>query len=146
MTYFRATDPFPLESADDTGLHEFYTRLSERRLVTTSCGRCGRVAWPPRRFCPECVCDEFRWVELPHEGVVHGFTIQEAGLPEGFAASRVFAIVKVDAARIFAPIIGPHAATVHIGARVRLSPVRVADDAKGRPRYVVAFDLGEAPG
>jgi len=28
VTYFRATDPFPLESADFTKLHEFYARLA----------------------------------------------------------------------------------------------------------------------
>ena len=54
MTYFRATDPFPLESADHTKLHEFYTRLGEGRLVTTRCGACGATAWPPRGFCGEC--------------------------------------------------------------------------------------------
>ena len=32
MTYFRAIDPFPLESADHTKLHEFYTRLAQGRL------------------------------------------------------------------------------------------------------------------
>src|SRR6266542_1156757 len=37
--YFRATDPFPLESADQNGLHEFYARLAEGQLVTTACGR-----------------------------------------------------------------------------------------------------------
>ena len=145
MTYFRATDPFPLESAEQNGLHEFYARLGGGQLVTTSCGRCGRIDWPPRRFCPECVWDEFTWVELPREGTVHGFSIQEAGLPEGFVAPRVFAIVKVGAARIFAPIAGPGASAVHVGARVRLSPTRVADDPKGNPRWLVAFELVEAP-
>src|SRR5439155_19471947 len=32
VTYFRAVDPFPLESADHTKLHEFYTRLASERL------------------------------------------------------------------------------------------------------------------
>ena len=50
MTYFRATDPFPLESADHTKLHEFYARLGEGRLVTTRCAACGTTAWPPRGF------------------------------------------------------------------------------------------------
>jgi uncharacterized OB-fold protein len=140
MAYFRAADPFPLESADDNGLHEFYARLAQGRLVTTSCGGCGRVAWPPRRFCPECVSDKVAWIELPGEGVVHGFSIQETGLPAGFVAPRVFAIVKVAGARVFAPIVGAQAVSVRVGTRVRLSPVRVTDDVKGNARYLVAFE------
>jgi uncharacterized OB-fold protein len=145
MTYFRATDPFPLESAEQNTLHEFYERLAQGRLVSTACTRCGRIAWPPRGFCPECASDEFTWVELPREGTVHAFTIQGTGVPQGFEAPRVFAIVKVSDARIFAPIVGPQAATVTVGSPVRLSPVRVADDADGNPRHLVAFELAEAP-
>ena len=104
MTYFRATDPFPLESAEHTKLHEFYTRLSAGRLATTKCAGCGRTAWPPRGFCPECTSDEFEWIDLPTEGTIHGFTVQETGLPAGFDAPRVFAIVTVAAHRIFTNI------------------------------------------
>ena len=145
MTYFRATDPFPLQSAEQNKLHEFYERLAEGRLATTACARCGRTAWPPRGFCPECASDEFTWVELPREGTVHAFTIQDTGVPHGFEAPRVFAIVKVSEARIFAPIVGPGATTVGVGSPVRLSPVRVADDARRSPRYLLAFEPVEAP-
>ncbi len=138
-------DPFPLESADQNKLHGFYERLAQGRLATTGCARCGRTAWPPRGFCPACASDEFTWVELPPEGSVHAFTIQETGLPAGFEAPRVFAIVKVGDARIFAPIVGPQASAVTVGSRVRLSPLRVADDAKGSPRFILAFAPLEAP-
>ncbi len=143
--YFRATDPFPLESAEQNKLHEFYAHLSEGRLVTTSCAGCGRNDWPPRGFCPDCTSDEFTWVELPREGTVHGFTIQETGVPPSFQTPRVFAVVKVGAARIFAPIVGPRASTVSAGAWVRLSPVQVAADASGNPRWLVAFEPIDAP-
>jgi len=133
MTYFRATDPFPLESAEQNKLHEFYERLGQGRLATTMCARC------------ECAADEFTWVELPRDGTVHAFTIQDTGLPHGFEAPRVFAVVKVGEARIFAPIVGPRATTVKVGSPVRLSPVRVADDARGSPRYLLAFEPVEAP-
>ena len=144
MPYYRATDPFPLESADDTRLHEFYARLAERRLATTACARCGRVAWPPRGFCPECVSDEVAWIDLPGEGTVHAFSVQETGLPAGWEPPRVFAIVKVGTVRVFAPIVGPHATRVTAGTRVRLAPMRVDDDAKGNARHLVAFEPLEA--
>jgi uncharacterized OB-fold protein len=145
MTYFRATDPFPLQSAEQNKLHEFYERLAQGRLVTTACRRCGRTAWPPRGFCAACASDEFSWVDLPVEGRVHGFTIQDTGVPAGFETPRVFAVVSVSDVRIFAPIVGLAATAVTEGARVRLSPVRVADEATGRPRYLVAYELAEGP-
>lgn len=143
MTYFRAVDPFPLESADHTTLHEFYTRLGEGRLTTTSCLGCRRTAWPPRAFCPECGSDRFEWVELASDGVVHAFTVQETGVPSGFDSPRVFAIVKVDGHHIFSVLVGIHHADVRIGQRVRLSPLRVADDPKGTPRWLAAFTAVE---
>jgi uncharacterized protein len=139
VTYFRATDPFPLESAEHTKLHEFYTRLAEGRLVTTRCASCGAIAWPPRGFCGECASDGFAWVDLPREGTIHAFTTQDAGLPSGFEGPRVFAIVKVGGLRVFALVTGADPATVAVGQRVRLAPLRVADDPKGNPRYLPAF-------
>jgi uncharacterized OB-fold protein len=139
--YFRATDPYPLEAPEDTRLAEFYARLGRGELATTRCAGCGRVAWPPRAFCPECRSDAFEWVALPPEGIVHGFTVQEVGLPAGFEGPRVFAIVKVDGHRLFTVLTGADPARVAVGARVRLAPLRVADDPRGNPRWLPAFAL-----
>jgi uncharacterized OB-fold protein len=139
MTYFRAIDPYPLESADHTKLHEFYTRLADRRLCTTQCGGCGEVAWPPRGFCPQCGSDQFSWTDLPSEGTIHAFSVQETGLPEGFDGPRVFAIVKVDTHRLFTIVMGVEAGSVRVGQRVRLTPLRVPDDPKGGERWLPAF-------
>ena len=141
MTYFRALDPFPLESADHTKLHEFYTRLGQGRLATTTCRGCGHRAWPPRGFCAECGSDAFDWTDLSAEGTVHASTVQETGLPAGFEGPRVFAIVKVDGHRIFAVVTGADPAAVTVGRRVRLAPLRVADDPKGDPRWLPAFEV-----
>lgn len=141
MTYVRAVDPFPLESADYTKLHEFYVRLGQGRLATTRCTACGTRAWPPRGFCGDCASDTLEWVDLPIEGVVHAFTVQEMGLPAGFDGPRVFAIVKVDDLRIFTIITGGDPACVTVGRRVRLAPMRVADDPKGSARWLPAFTL-----
>lgn len=139
MTYVRATDPFPLESADHTKLHEFYARLAGGTLSTTRCRDCGTTAWPPRGFCGQCASDRFEWVDLPREGTIHAFSVQETGLPPGFDAPRVFAIVKLDGHRIFTVVRGADARALSIGQRVRLDPVRVADDPAGAPRWLPAF-------
>jgi len=140
MSYFRATDPLPLQSPEQNKLHEFYEQLRQGQLVTTACTRCRRTAWPPRGFCGECASDEFTWVDLPREGTIHAFTIQEIGVPAPYESPRVFAIVKVGEVRIFAPIVGPGASGVSVGSNVRLSPLPVAPDAKGSPRHLIAFE------
>jgi len=139
VSYLRAVDPFPLESAEHNKLHEFYARLAEGRLVTTRCARCGTTAWPPRGFCGGCASDAFEWITLPSEGIVHAFTVQEAGLPAGFDGPRVFAVVKLGGHRVFAILRDCDPARVAIGQAVRLAPLRVADDPKGNARWLPAF-------
>jgi uncharacterized OB-fold protein len=140
-TYFRAIDPFPLESADQTRLAEFYARLAGGRLSTTRCAGCQRTYWPPRGFCPECGGDRFDWIDLPGVGVIHAFTVQEAGLPAGFDGPRVFAIVKIDGHRVFSVVTGADPAQIRVGTRVRLAPMRVADDMAGNARWLPAFTV-----
>ncbi len=139
MTYFRALDPLPLESSDHNKLAEFYRRLGEGRLSTTRCTGCGRTSWPPRGFCPDCASDTFEWVDLSNEGTVHAFTVQDTGLPAGFEGPRVFAIVGVDGHRIFSIVVDADPERLAIGLRVRLRPLRVADEPKGAPRWLPAF-------
>jgi uncharacterized protein len=139
VLYFRATDPFPLESADHTKLHEFYTRLAAGRLATTRCAACGRLAWPPRGFCGECGSDRFDWADLSGLGTIHAFTVQEAGLPAGFDGPRVFAIVKIDGLRVFSILVDAEPSSVAVGQPVRMLPLRVADDPGGSARWLPAF-------
>jgi len=139
MSYLRAVDPFPLESADFTKLHEFYARLGQGTLSTTQCAGCGRTAWPPRGFCPECTSDAFTWVDLPPDGTVQAFTVQDTGLPAGFTGPRVFAIVTVGAHRIFTILVDADPARVALGQRVRLHPLPVAPGPTGTPRWLPAF-------
>jgi uncharacterized OB-fold protein len=143
VTYSRALDPFPLESSDWNKLAEFYEHLAVGRLVTTRCQGCGLTAWPPRAFCPACGSDRYTWTELGEEGVVHAFTVQETGLPAGFSGPRVFAIVTVGGHRIFSILVDVDPATVRIGQRVRLAPLRVPDDPAGHARWLPAFKPGE---
>ena len=140
LPYARAVDPLPLESPEHNKLHAFYTHLAEGRLTTTRCRSCGRTDWPPRGFCPACTSDEFDWVDLPAEGEVRGFSVQETGVPVGFQKPLVFAMIDVQKLRVFAPLVGvPDLGALRIGARVRLAPRRVSDDPDGRPRYLPAF-------
>ena len=79
-------------------------------------------------------------MDLPRTGRIHGFTVQETGVPAGFARPLVLAMVEVAGLRVFAPLTGvADPASLAVGARVRLAPVRVADDPQGQARYLLAF-------
>ena len=143
MSYFRAIDPFPLESADQNKLHEFYEYLAAGRLVTTACKGCRRLAWPPRGFCSECGSDQYDWVDLPHEGTLHAFSIQETGIPAGFEKPLIFAVVKLADLRIFARLVETEPGALVMGRRVRFTPIQVAPDHTGAQRHLLAFRLVE---
>ncbi|MFQ5829805.1 MAG: Zn-ribbon domain-containing OB-fold protein [Candidatus Methylomirabilia bacterium] len=143
MSYFRAIDPFPLESAEQNKLREFYEYLATGRLVTTACRGCKRQDWPPRGFCPECGSDQYDWAALPSDGIIHAFTVQEAGIPAGFEKPLIFAVVKVANFRIFARLVETEPDALAVGRRVRFQPIKVAPDHTGAPRYLPAFRLAE---
>src|SRR5262249_49661705 len=132
-------------SPDFNKLHEFYAFLAVERLTTTRCKGCGRLAWPPRGFCPECKSDAFEWIDLPHGGRIHGFTVQETGVPAGYPRPLVFAIGAVAGPRICAPLAGAAAPGRLAGGQpVRFPRLRVADAPQGRPRYLPAFAPAES--
>ena len=73
------------------------------------------------------------------EEVMMEWLRQLVGLPAGFTGPRVFAIVKLDGLRVFSILVDAEPAKVAIGQRVRLSPLRVADDPGGNARWLPAF-------
>ena len=75
------------------------------------------------------------------EGRVIGFSIQETGLPPGFKAPVVFAVVAVGPVRLFT-IIGGDPANIEIGLAVQLEPLRVAD----MPSSILPVRLRPLPG
>jgi uncharacterized OB-fold protein len=82
-------------------------------------------------------------VDLPHEGVLHAFTVQETGVPPGFEKPLIFGIVKIYELRLFSRIVETDPAALGVGKRVGFTPLRVADDHEGKHRYLPAFKLAE---
>jgi len=138
--YLRVNDPYPLESAAFNGLHEFYVQLRDGRLTTTRCRDCGKVYWPPRKFCPQCLSDGFDWMELPSEGRVHAFCVQEAGVPQGFRSPLVFGVIELAGLRIFSQILCADAKKIALGQKVRFKPIEVESEPGGERRFLHAFE------
>ena len=143
--YFRAVDPFPLQGGEHTRLARFYETLQEGRLSTTSCPDCGRRHWPPRVVCPACLSDRLDWVELPRQGTLHAFTVQETGVPPGFPRPLIFAVVRVDELHIFTRLVDTPAAGLHRGAAVRLAPEAVQAGPGGEARCLPTFTVTAEP-
>jgi len=144
--YLRATDPYPLQGEKSTRLAPFYTALRQGRLVTTFCEKCGQRHWPPRVVCPGCLSGTLTWVELPRQGRIHAFTVQETGVPPGFPRPLIFAVVDIDGLRIFTRLVDTDPALVRRGLRVELHPSLVAPDPQGEKRYLPTFAVSKEEG
>ncbi len=143
--YFRALDPFPLQSKKNTRLAPFYDALRSQKLVTTSCPQCDQRHWPPRVVCPGCLSDQLDWIELPSQGTIHAYTVQDTGIPPGFPRPLIFAVVFIAGLRIFTRLVETEANQVERGRPVRLLPSAVGQDPEGDERYVPTFVLIKEP-
>lgn len=139
--YFRAIDPFPLQSNKNTRLAPFYDALRSQKLITTACRQCDRRHWPPRVVCPGCLSDQLDWIELPSQGTIHAYTVQDAGAPPGFPRPLIFAVVCIEGLRIFTRLVETEASHVERGRTVRLLPSAVGQDPEGDERYIPTFAL-----
>jgi len=128
--YSATMDVFPQQEKKFNKLFPFYEALKENRFTSTKCSKCGVIKWPPRTLCPECTSDELDWVELPNTGTIDIFTVEEVGVPMGFEAPLVHALVKLDNSdfRIFTRILDVNPEELEIGARVGLKVLDVSRD------------------
>ncbi len=100
-------DTYPLEGKQLTKIWKFFEHLKEGRLTTTKCVKCGKVSYPPRILCPDCLSEELEWVDLPTKGVVEYFTELKAGIPVGFEKPLIHAYIRLsDSFHILSKIVG----------------------------------------
>ncbi len=52
----------------------FWDALGEGKFVTTKCGDCGRLTFPPQADCPNCMSGNSKWVELGTDAELLTFT------------------------------------------------------------------------
>lgn len=141
--YLTVTDLYPQEYKDSTMMYPFYDSLREdKNLTTTQCNHCGKVCWPPRIVCPECMSDDLAWVDMPKEGKIYTYTVQEAGLAPGFKPPLVFAVIEFEnGIRIFSALKDVKPEEVKTGLNVVLSIGKIPPDQQGRERIIPYFTL-----
>ena len=74
--------PYPPRVSDFTAT--FWTGLAEGRFLTTRGAVSGRLAFPPRPFCPHTLEREIDWIELSGHGTLYSYTTIYAA-PKAFA-------------------------------------------------------------
>lgn len=123
----RLLDFYELQTAEHTGIHEFYENLQAGRLTTTQCVDCGETQFPPRVVCPDCHGDDLEYVDLPHDGELFAFSTVRAGPPMGMEDEVPFVvgIVEVGDVRLSARIDGAQYEDLAIGDPVTLKVVEI---------------------
>jgi len=122
-------DFYPLEDPKLTEISQFFTNLKEGRLTTTKCRKCGKLLFPPRIVCSNCVSNELEWVDLGAEGELYAFTEMKLGAPIGFAEDVPFCIgiVKIGGLLISTRIDNAKYDELKIGHKLRLKLVELPD-------------------
>ncbi len=130
-------DFFPLEDEKNTRISSFFKNLKQGRLTTTKCKECGKLLWPPRIVCPECLSDKLGWINLGTEGELYSFTEVRLGAALGWVQDVPFCvgIVKIGGLLISTRIDDARYEDLKIGDRVQLKIVEL-DDGRVFYRFV----------
>jgi len=123
-------DFYPLQDEKNTRISQFFKNLKEGRLTTTKCKKCGKLLWPPRIICSECLSEDLEWTDLGVEGELYAFTEVKLGAPLGFAEDAPFCIglVKTGGLLISARIDNAKYEDLKIGDKVKLKIVELEDE------------------
>lgn len=108
---------------------KFWDGLSEGKLYTTKCKKCGKIYYPPQSDCPKCLASEIEWIELSYEGIIETYT--EAHLrPQGFTHYEkpyIIAIAKLPEGVKIMGWLEAEPGSIKVGSRVRIEP-RIQSD------------------
>ncbi|MGQ9546909.1 MAG: Zn-ribbon domain-containing OB-fold protein [Dehalococcoidia bacterium] len=146
--YPSTMDLYPLEAKEFNRIHQFYKNLKEKRFTTTKCKRCAHVPFPPRVICPKCNSEDLEWVDLPTRGKVLYVTEEVAGVPLGFEAPLIHALVDLGEGRtLLSRIVNCEEGQLKDGDEVQLAvfdippmTIEVKGAIKQEPRVFFAFE------
>lgn len=93
--YPTTMDMWPVEAKEFNRVWPFYENLKQGRFTTTKCKDCGHVAYPPRVLCPKCYSENLEYIDLPKKGKVIVCSAEERGVPLGFQAPLVHAVIDL---------------------------------------------------
>lgn len=113
----------------------FWESLAAGKFVTTECGDCGKLSFPPQADCPNCMSSNTKWVELGNEAELLTFTYVQI-TPTSFVDHDpyVVAIGKLkEGMNVLAWVEGADATKLRPGDKLRIESRK---DPQGNPYYV----------
>jgi uncharacterized OB-fold protein len=122
-------DFYPQEDQKQTQVSKFFQNLRQGKLTTTKCKKCNTLLWPPRIVCPNCLSNEFEWVDLGDEGELYAFTEVRIGAPLGFVQDVPFnvGLVKIGGLLISTRIDNAKYDELKISDKLKLKIVELND-------------------
>ena len=115
----------------DAKVVSFVDYLEKGKIMTTKCKKCGKVFFPPKSDCPNCISSDVEWFEISGIGTLLTFTVVHYG-PSGFENDTpyILGIAEFEeGVKIFARIskvISPD--DIEVGMRVKLTPVKLSNE------------------
>ncbi|MFX0094037.1 MAG: Zn-ribbon domain-containing OB-fold protein [Candidatus Hodarchaeota archaeon] len=107
---------------------KYWEGLKNRQLLAQKCKECEEVFFPPRARCPECLSNQFKWIELSGKGELYSWS--EIFMPPlAFGTSYVLGIIDLEekVGRIITRIeVQPE--ELKIGMKVEIDYVDVTKD------------------
>jgi uncharacterized OB-fold protein len=119
---------------DQSKVADFVTYLKQGKVMTTKCKQCGRMFFPPRADCPDCVRSEVEWFAIEGSGKLATYTTVNYG-PSGFENDAPYTLAIVDFSdglRVFGRVskdINP--AEIKVGMDLKVAPSALASDRVG---------------
>ena len=120
MTTEEYRGPIPSVSSDT---EEYWKGLLAHKLVLPKCNDCGKVSFPPRRFCPHCMSFDVTWTEMSGRGKVHTFSVVYQNKSPGFAEKVPYTVgfIELDEGpQMMSNVIDADPESVAIGDRVQI--------------------------
>lgn len=85
--------PYPPRVSEFT--RTLWSALAAGRFLTTGCGRCGRLSFPPKPHCPGCWAQDIQGRVLVGGGKLYSFMINHV-VPRAFVREALYALGTLD--------------------------------------------------
>ena len=114
-------DFFPPRISEDT--KGFWEGCKEHKLRIQKCSKCGKLRWPAAYLCPDCLSEEFRYVELSGKGVVYSSISFKRAFHPQIADQIPYTVATIDldeGVRFLSNITNTDGKMVACGTRVKI--------------------------